>query len=258
MWDAEMLEAHWLACMASAGGGGRVVRLGGVTVLTNPASPITMLNCLLLKGVRADRLEPLLEAGRLVLAAGEQPPALFLSPLSGDLPALRARLEALGWQRRLSQAVLVRPLDEPLPALSSEVAVAETADRESWGRLLVEAYGMPPPLGEPLRNAWTGLAGEARFYLAHLEGRPVGTGLSWRQGPVTGLYAGAVLPAWRRRGVERASLLRRMADARREGALLATLQTEAGSPVEHLARNRLGFTLAYERELWAPLKVADR
>lgn len=251
MWETDSLEGHWISCMASAGGGGRVTRLGGATVLTNPASSITMLNCMLLKNVRPEGLEPLLDIGRVVLAAHERPPALFLSPLSGDLPGLEARLESLGWRRVLRQAVLVRRLDHTLPEAPA-ITVSQTEDREGWGYLLTEAYEVPGPLGAGIRSAWAGLTGDASYYLASLEERPVGTGLTWRQGPVAGLYAGAVLPAYRRRGVERATLIRRMQEARTEGAAVVTLQTEVGSPVEHLCRNRLGFDHAYERTLWTP------
>lgn len=252
MWETEALEGHWLSCMASAGGGGKVTRLAGATVLANPISPITMLNCILLKQAHPDRLEALLDIGRVVLAAYQRPPALFLSPLAGDLPSLEGRLTDLSWRPRLRQVVLARPLDEPLPEPPTEVTVSETQDREGWGRLLTEAYEVPAPVGDGIRNAWTNLSGKARYYLAHLEGRPVGTGLTWQQGPIAGLYAGAVLPDFRRRGAERATLIRRMQDARADGALLAVLQTEAGSPVDHLCRNRLGFEMAYERTLWMP------
>lgn len=258
VWDLAMLEAHWLACMASAGGGGRVSRLGGATVLANPASEVTMLNCILLKNASPDRLEALLDIGRMVLAAYERPPALFLSPLSGDPAALAERLHALGWRPILNQSVLVRPLDEALPALPAEPLVTETADREGWGHLLLEAYEVPATLGNGIRAAWTNLTGEARYYLAHLEGRPVATGLTWRQGAVAGLYAGAVLPAFRRRGAERATLLRRLHDARQAGAFLAALQTETGSPVENLCRSGLGFFPVYERTLWLPARHIPR
>lgn len=251
MVELDALEGHWLSCMASAGGGGRVTRLGGATILTNPQSEMTMLNCILLRNATPEKLADLLEIGRVVLAAYERPPALFLSPQAGDVAALEDRLAELGWRPTLHQVVLVRELTQPLPACDEHgPAVVETADREGWGRLLAAAYEVPEVLSEGVRSAWTRLSGEARYYLAHLEGQPVGTGLTWRQGPIAGLYAGAVLPAFRRRGVERASLIRRLLDARADGTQYATLQTEAGSPVEHLACNRLGFTLAYRRSLW--------
>lgn len=259
MWDLESLEAHWLACMASAGGGGRVTRLGEAAVLSNPVSPVTMLNCMLLRNAAPERLEALLDVGRVVLAAQERPPALFLSPLSGDLPALEQRLTGLGWRQALRQTVLVRSLEPDLPEPDPAApVVTETNDLERWGRLLVEAYEVPAPLGEGIRAAWTNLTGDARHYLAWLDDRPVGTALTWQQGPVAGLYAGAVLPLFRRRGAERATLLHRLAEARRHGALLATLQTETGSPVEHLCRNRLAFRRAYERSLWVPIPLERR
>lgn len=250
MWELDALEGHWLSCMASAGGGGKVTRLGGCTALAHPFLPLTMLNCILLKNATPDRLEALLDIGRVVLAAYQRQPALFLSPISGDLPALEARLAEMGWRRTLRQSVLVRPLAAPVPEAPAEVVVTETTDREAWGRLLAEAYEVPVPLADAIREAWAGLSGHGRYYLASIDGRPVGTGLTWGQGQIAGLYAGAVLPDHRRRGVERATVIRRMQDARQAGGEWLTLQTEAGSPVEHLCCNRLGFTHAYERSLW--------
>jgi hypothetical protein len=235
-----------------------VMRLGGATVLANERCALTMLNCILLRSVSPDRLEALLEVGRVALAGFRRAPALFLSPLAGDVAALQQRLYDLGWRPALRQAVLCRRLDERLPEAPAGVAVAETADLEGWGRLLVEAYEVPAPWGDEIRAAWTSLSGEARYYLALLDGQAVGTGLTWRQGPIAGLYAGAVLPACRRRGAERASLIRRMADAREGGAQVATLQTEAGSPVVHLCCHHLGFMQAYERTLWLPSSPESR
>jgi hypothetical protein len=128
-----------------------------------------------------------------------------------------------------------------------------------WGKTLVEAYEVAPGPGAELAGAWGALLrspGEgswARGYLAHLDGQPAGTGLTWGQGEIAGLYCGAVLPTLRRRGVHRATVLRRLADALAAGSRLATLQTEVGSPVEQLCTSQLGFSLAYHRELWSPV-----
>jgi len=253
MWDLQALEGHWLSCMASAAGGGQVLRLAGATVLANPRSGLTMLNCMLFKGVSPDRLDPLLEVGRIALAAHSRPPALFLSPLSGDLPQLEGALVERGWRPALRQAVLVRDLATALPEVPEGApAAAVTSDLKRWGELLAEAYEVPLALSEDLRTAWTGMGDQARHYLTYLEGQPIGTGLTWQQGAIAGLYAGAVLPGFRRRGAERASLLQRMGDARRNGAQTALLQTEAGSPVEQLCLGQLGFQRAYERSLWLP------
>ncbi len=258
MWDIAALEGHWLACMASAGGGGKLTRLGAATILANPRSGLTMLNCMLLKSAAPDRLEPLLEIGRIALAEFGRPSALFLSPLSGALPELEAVLSERGWRLALRQVVLVRPLDLELPETPPAPKVEVTGDLEEWGRLLAEAYEVPVALSHDLVAAWSSVTGQARHYLTYLEGRPVGTGLTWQQGPIAGLYAGAVLPGYRRRGAERASLLRRLADARRAGARMAVLQTEAGSPVERLCEEQLGFQRGYERTLWLPPTAPGR
>ncbi len=257
--DTLSLENHWLACMASAGGGGRVTRLGPMLTVIHPRLSPAILNFMLLRDARPDDLPVLLEAGGAALAEWGRPPALFLSPASGDMGALGTVLSSLGWRLRTHQTVLVRQLtDLDLPAPTEGVSVREIGTQElrRWGDLLVKAYEVAPGVGQEIRAAWTALhespgeSAAARFYLGSVGGAPVGTGLTWIRSGIAGLYCGAVLPAARRRGVERATVLRRLADAAATGAYAAFLQTEEGSPVEHLCLNRLGFEKAHSRELW--------
>jgi GNAT superfamily N-acetyltransferase len=257
------LENHWLACMAAAGGGGRVTRLAGATVVVNPRVAGMSFNFISLRQITPADLSRVLTLGAALLAAEQRPPAAYLTPVAGEMEPLQAALSQAGWQRLLRQAVLVRPL--PLERLTApDIAVAEVAPAEltGWGEVLVQAYEVAPADAGPLQEAWTRLqhtpGTTVRAYLGYVEGRPAGTGLLWQQGEVAGLYCGAVLPAYRRRSVETATLIRRLQDAAAMGARWATLQTDAGSPVEHLCRNRLGFVPAYYRELWAPAAYALR
>ncbi|HEV2740851.1 MAG TPA: GNAT family N-acetyltransferase, partial [Candidatus Elarobacter sp.] len=54
------------------------------------------------------------------------------------------------------------------------------------------------------------------------------------------MWSGAVLPAFRRRGVHQALLAARLALAHERGATAAAFKTTAGSPAEHSAA-KLGF-----------------
>lgn len=258
--DVQMLENHWLACMATLGGGGRVTRLGGAIVVVNPQTPGMFANFISLRGVDPDRLEPVLEMGAALLAGESRLPALFLSPAAGNADELSDRLTGLGWRRLVRQAVLARslPLKEAIP-VSEAVTVSEIGPEQLpvWERVLARGYEAAPGVGEEVAAAWgtlleqPGDCAAARYYLASLDGEPAGTGLTWLRGETAGLYCGAVLPALRRRGVERATLVRRLQDAAASGAYLALLQTDSGSPVEHLCLSHLGFQTAYHRDLWA-------
>lgn len=253
------LESHWLACMATVGDG-RVTRLEGTVVLTSPRFRATFLNFMMLRGVTPERLGAVLEVGAAVLSAAGQPPALFVGPEAGDLGALAAALRGLGWWPAERQVVLVRDLPAGGTVSPAGVGVQEIGrDRVAeWGHLLVTAYEVLPEAGAVIRSAWSRLLAQpsegsrSRYYLGYVGPEPAGTGLMWVQGEVAGLYCGAVLPHLRRRGVERALVERRLTDAVRDGARMAVVQTAAQSPVEHLCVDRLGFRVAYERELWLP------
>ncbi|HLN60172.1 MAG TPA: GNAT family N-acetyltransferase [Symbiobacteriaceae bacterium] len=259
--DPIRLENHWLTGMATAGGGGRTTRLPGAIAVANPQLAGTTFSFIALRSATPDHLADTLEMGSALLAAEGRAPLVCLSPLAGDVPTLTAGLESLGWKQVAAQVVLIRPLpgpDLPAPRPDVQVGQVEAGDLPAWGETLVEAYEVEPIAGEAIAAGWTSLAaahgddGEAQFYLARLEGKPAGTGLTWLRAGLAGLYCGAVLPAVRRRGVERATLLRRLTDAAAKGAEGAYLQTEVGSPVEQLCRTRLNFAVSHTRTLWIP------
>jgi GNAT superfamily N-acetyltransferase len=259
MSELQQLENHWLACMASLGGGGTMTRVVGGLVVTNPQVAGSFANFLTLRGVAPERLDLTLEMAGAVLAGAGRPPALFLSPLAGAPGPLGDALRARGWRPQVRQVVLARDLPAPPAAVAPAVSVTEVVGAVAlnlWGRTLVDAYEVNPVAGAAINQAWTALAAapgdgaRARFLVARLDGEPAGTGLSWTQGGITGLYCGAVLPAFRRRGVERATLVRRLELAALDRSSLALLQTEVASPVAHLCTAHLGFRAVYERELW--------
>jgi GNAT superfamily N-acetyltransferase len=255
----QRLENHWLVGMASIGGGGRVTRIPGATVLVNARASGAFANTIVLRGVTPELLPTTLELGNALLAGERRPPALLLSPLAGHAELLARALERAGWRQQVTQSVLMRSLPgSTLPEVGPiRVAPIQPDQLPVWSALLAEAYEVDPVAGEAIGKAWSSLyalpgeGAHVQFYLAELEGRYVGTGLRWRQGDTVGLYCGAVLPDARRRGVARALLVQRLADSAREGARLALLQTEVDSPMDHLCRTQVGFSQAYVRSFWA-------
>ncbi|HZV59826.1 MAG TPA: GNAT family N-acetyltransferase, partial [Candidatus Eremiobacteraceae bacterium] len=87
------------------------------------------------------------------------------------------------------------------------------------------------------------------LFLAELDGQVIGTGgLSIHDG--VALFAGAsTVPAWRRRGVQRALLEARFQYARAAGCDLAMMGAEPGSSSQRNAE-RQGFRIAYTRTKW--------
>ena len=87
------------------------------------------------------------------------------------------------------------------------------------------------------------------LFLAEMDGQVIGAGgLSIHDG--VALFAGAsTIPAWRRRGAQRALLDARFQYARAAGCDLAMKGAEPGSSSQRNAE-RQGFRIAYTRTKW--------
>jgi GNAT superfamily N-acetyltransferase len=113
------------------------------------------------------------------------------------------------------------------------------------------AYGVPPEVVDrlrPLRRTWLGSSGR-RFYLAYVEGRPAAQAiLHWRD-DLAYLESAGTLPAYRRRGLQRALIGRRIADATKLGCRLII----GGADFENESRTNqmaCGLAVAYTAALW--------
>lgn len=125
-----------------------------------------------------------------------------------------------------------------------------------WVDLLLDAFAIPGPLRPPLAAAWAGARGRLapgerlELFLAEVNGHPAGTGALFvdAQG-VAGLYGGAVLPRYRRRGLGGALVGQRLAAAFRAGATRTLTQTRPGGPTERAWRRQGGHGL-YSLQIW--------
>lgn len=136
------------------------------------------------------------------------------------------------------------PGGAPNPAVTVRHATPE--DAEAWVSVNVEAFGISLVGSAPYRGAMVRAlrAGAFRFYLALLDGSPVGTMFVLPHRGVVGVYAVGTMGSARRRGVATTLLHRAYRDGRalHEGPIV--LQCVRGSVAERLYRN-LGF-----RPLW--------
>ncbi|HVV84192.1 MAG TPA: GNAT family N-acetyltransferase [Kofleriaceae bacterium] len=96
-----------------------------------------------------------------------------------------------------------------------------------------------PPFAAYHRAMLADPAGAAALYLARWRGEPAGTSTHLRRGRATCLVGGVVLPAARGRGVYRAMVARRLADAAAAGVSLAVTLARATTSAPIL--ERLGF-----------------
>jgi GNAT superfamily N-acetyltransferase len=95
-----------------------------------------------------------------------------------------------GRRRRDPDGVRIRPVDDE-------------AGLRRFEATSVAAFGGDPGAHPPLSLHGRSLLDEAgmAMWLAFLDGRPVGSAMSWVDAGVVGVYAVAVLPAARRRGI---------------------------------------------------------
>jgi GNAT superfamily N-acetyltransferase len=222
--------------------------LGGVLAATSDA-PIPDLNCLEAFNTTEAKLEGLLDIGFALLRAFDRDPAAHVTPL--DRPkSVSKHLERRGLRATDRWHTLVfRGDPAAIPANRDiEVHVAGPDDapafaqinggNERWARKLSLASAL-----EGINDA------DNNFYLAVVDGQPVGTTQLLIDGATAGIYAVATLKAHRRSGVASALLAASVRDALAAGCDVIGLRTLAASDAERLY-TRYGFELAHESRLW--------
>jgi GNAT superfamily N-acetyltransferase len=162
-------------------------------------------------------------------------------------------LGGLGLRQTGFHTILWAPLPLP-PAAPRGIdirPVTTLAEMDAHIDIQLGAYGVAPDIIDrlrPLRRTWLGSAGR-RFYLAHVDGRPAGeAALYWRE-DLAYLESAGTLPAFRRRGIQRALIDRRIADA----AALGCRVIIGGADFENNSRtNQMagGLAVAYTTALW--------
>jgi GNAT superfamily N-acetyltransferase len=222
--------------------------LGGVLAITSDG-PIPDLNCLEAFTTTEARLEGLLDIGFALLRAFDREPAAHLSPL--DRPKNIAKhLERRGLRETLrTHAMVFRGDPESVP-VNAEITVrhAEPDDATSWA--LINGGGERWARKLSLATVLEGVhhAGNY-FYLAYVDGEPVGTTQLLIDGATAGIYAVATVKAHRRKGVATALLAAALRDALAAHCDVIGLRTVAGSDAERLYA-RFGFEIAHETRLW--------
>ena len=131
----------------------------------------------------------------------------------------------------------------------------------AWLRVLVDGFAVPDesgaggdealPSSEDLLGLFRHifLADGYRRYLALVDGHAAGGAIAWFDGDIAFFGGASTLPAWRRRGVQRALFEARLRDARADGCSIAVLATQPGATSQANAQRR-GFSLLYARAIW--------
>jgi GNAT superfamily N-acetyltransferase len=252
----EQAEARLIAAFASAVPG-PVLRAigGGVAALARPGSPINKVI-----GIGFEPLDDgaLAEIESLWLERGE-PVRVELSSLAD--PEIAARLAARGYQLQGFENTLALDLTCHHHARSQAVHVTPVEgdhDDVVWRTIAVDGFASPDGSGaggdDLVRPALEQvMADVARApgvtrYVARIESMPVGAASCRVDLGLVQLCGATTLPAWRRRGVQRALLEQRLDDARAAGCSLAVITTAPGSQSQANAQ-RGGFALLYARAI---------
>jgi GNAT superfamily N-acetyltransferase len=134
-------------------------------------------------------------------------------------------------------------LEGPVSAspAAGPVTVRTTTNRRAWTELASRAFLDESHDVAVLRRTLQTMAAAAHvLVIASLHGDDVGAAALGISGDTALLCSGAVLPAFRRRGVHQALMAARLAIAHERGVNAAAVKTVADSPVERSAR-KLGF-----------------
>lgn len=224
---------------------------GGYAVFISPTSPVNKAAGLGLDRppTRAD-----LQALEDFFRSRGARPTIDACPLAD--PGLFRLLREAGYGVDGFFSVLARVLPEglspgPLPP-GLRVTRARPAEAERWLELVGQGFDeSDPPTPETLDILGPNFhARSSAAYFAWLDGRPVaGGGMYYHEGVVE-LGGASTLPAYRRRGAQRALIEARLADARALGCDLGMVLTGPGSNSQRNAQ-RAGFWLAYTRVVLA-------
>ena len=204
------------------------------------------------------------EVARLVsffVERGVEPKVEVASPAD---PSLGALLAARGFALREFEHVFARRLapEEELGALLErpataglELEVVDQGDSEAVGRfarLMTDAFfeGDDPPQSLVLAAERVAAHPRVTPVLARVEGEPAGGGQVELFEDGAALIGGAVLPRFRRRGIQQQLTVHRLELARAAGARWACVHARPGIATERSAL-RFGFRLAYAKAVLA-------
>jgi N-acetylglutamate synthase-like GNAT family acetyltransferase len=174
--------------------------------------------------------------------------------------ALGAHLTGRGYRLVGFENVLGARLEETSLAAPSGIRIerATSAELQEWSRVLISGFSSPDQTGvvvdnftrETIERAIRDhlLISDFHRYLGIVDGVAAGAA-SLRINAQIAMFTGAAtLAPYRRRGIQRALLARRLADAHASGAEIATVTTAGASRSQENAIHN-GFSLLYSRAI---------
>jgi GNAT superfamily N-acetyltransferase len=182
------------------------------------------------------------------------PACLKITPFTRP-EGLERALARQGWSVAVTLNHMAHPVPRSVPPGPAEVIVriARSCDEvRVFSEVQSAGFGVPDWVHWVHKvNLVNAQRPDQRFYVAEIDGRPVGVTLLLITGSVAGLYAVATLPAARRRGVARALIHRAAQDALSLGADTLCLNTAAGGPAQLMFAG-VGFEVAFASRFYVP------
>jgi ribosomal protein S18 acetylase RimI-like enzyme len=240
--------------------GSRVLTLplaGGLAVYAGPGAP---MNKVIGLGLGDALDEGALAAVEAEWAVRGEAVRVELSTLDDGAVArlLTSRgYRLLGFENVLGRSLAAPDADvPPVPGLAIHALPPDDVDL--WMEVTVDGFAQaddgPLPTESPAREVleaifrdMTGVGGFRR-YLATIDSVAVAAASMRTDGLLAQLTGAATLPAFRRRGLQTALTLHRLAEARAAGCDLAVVTTAPGSKSQENAQRR-GFELLYARAI---------
>jgi GNAT superfamily N-acetyltransferase len=237
--DIERLEQFWQNLVLTFPAA-RVV--DGAVMACNPELPMPQCNHAANIKVDEDEAEDLLKRVTEYFLSEGSPSVRFRITPSTRPATFSSFLERHGFEKE-EESVMVfkgRRLDDKLnPGV--KVKEISKSEMDIWSRLLTTLFDMPNEWREQLdKLLLTWLKKGARFYLAYVKGKPVGTCTLFSLERTGGIFNVGTLKEYRRRGVGTTLTLTAVSDSINEGNGLHTLQTTKGGNAERLYRE-IGF-----------------
>jgi len=222
---------------------------GGLAAFAGIDSPVTQAFGL---GLNGPVTESDMAAMEEFYGTHESPINIETCPLAD--PSLLKMFNERGYRPIEFSNVFARELSESdqnvWPETESRVCVrgATEADAESYSLLVSRSFLETTEISPDLLNIFISCfsAAGAFFFIAEVDGVPAGGGMmSMHQGVAT-LGGTGTLPEFRNKGVQRALLLARIAEATKAGCDLAMVATGPGSGSQRNVE-RVGFRVVYTR-----------
>jgi hypothetical protein len=236
----------------------RIEPLGHATLLAASHVDVLALNRVIGLGVGGPLVDGELDAVIGAMRAAGSPRFFLPVPPVDGAPAIVATLEGAGIRHYNNWMRLWRGLDDVAPEDVPGLDVRRVGSGAAavFAEIVAGAFGYPPviaslPAQTLGRDGWS-------HYLAFEEDTPVAAAAMFVSGDAAWFGFAATRAEYRRRGAQRALILRRMRDAAEAGCRWVSVET-AEDTVQRDApsfRNmqRLGFEVAYARPnyLWTP------